>query len=70
MPKFTVAELAKKYGNQKVEDASAICIHYELITYKKLEFILSTDLNMSMLEEKPLAVNIMHENIRGAKYYY
>lgn len=65
-----VLQLAKKYGHEKMEEASAVCIHYELITYKKLEFILSTNLNMSMLEEKPPAVNIMHENIRGASYYY
>lgn len=64
-----VLQLAQKYGNQKMEEASAVCVHYELITYQKLAFILSKNLDMSLLEEKPPVVNIIHENIRGSSYY-
>jgi transposase len=65
-----VLQLAGKYGNDKMEEASAVCVHYELITYQKLAFVLSTDLDLSTLQDKPPVVNMMHENIRGNSYYY
>ena len=62
-------QLAKKYGNHKLEEASTVCVHYDLITYQKLEYFLSIKLDMSMLEEKPPVINLKHENIRGDTYY-
>ena len=64
-----VLQLAKKYGNHKMEEASTVCVHYDLITYQKLEYFLSIKLDMSMLEEKPPVINLKHENIRGDTYY-
>jgi transposase len=64
-----VLALAKKYGNQKVEEASTVCIHYDMVTYKKLEYILKEGINMEKLEDQPILPTPVHENIRGSAYY-
>lgn len=63
-----VLQLAQKHGNHKIEEAAAICIYYELLTYSKLEYYLKVDKIEHEIEQKNEVV-IIHENIRGASYY-
>ncbi len=64
-----VLQLARKYGNQKIEEASSVCIHYDMVSYKKLEFILKEGINMEKLEDQSPQPTPVHENIRGSTYY-
>ena len=66
-----VLQLAKKYGNDKVEQASYICLQYEFVSYRKLEYILSLH-NFDHFTDDPQGQsNIIthHQNIRGQSYY-
>lgn len=63
-----VLQLEKKYGKEELELACEICIQYDIISYKKLEYILKHALQ----EVKDGVFNkekIDHENIRGESYY-
>lgn len=60
--------LTKKYTKEQAEDASQICLQYDFISYKKLEFILSLELK-KLLETEESERKINHENIRGAEEY-
>ncbi len=64
-----VLALAKKYGKERVEQASELCICHDLVTLQKLEYILKTDIQMDMLAVVAAENNLFHENIRGNNYY-
>lgn len=64
-----VLQLAQKYGYLQMENASQICIQYELISYKRLENILVNYLKIDRMETTEEISSIQHENIRGEEYY-
>ncbi|MBK8514663.1 MAG: hypothetical protein IPL56_20890 [Saprospiraceae bacterium] len=64
-----VLQLAKKYGYHQMENASHICIQYDLISYKRLQNILVNYLKIDQMETTPDPPVIHHENIRGVEYY-
>lgn len=64
-----VLALARKYGKERVEQASELCIYHDLVTLQKLEYILKTDIQMDKLEVVATPNNLFHENIRGNNYY-
>ncbi len=65
-----VLSLSKKYDQQQMEHASTICLQYEYISYRNLEYIL---INLDKLKLTEESVNpeptIKHNNIRGEDYY-
>ena len=66
-----VLQLAKKYGNDKVEQAACICLQYEFVSYRKLEYILSLHYFDHFTDdaEGQSSIATNHENIRGQSYY-
>lgn len=66
-----VLQLAKKHGNEKVEIAAGIGLQYELVSYRKLEYILSLDYSkiIESEQENKIQLNLFHENIRGESNY-
>lgn len=66
-----VLQLAKKHGNDKVEIAAGICLKYEFVSYRKLEYILSLDYAkiIESEQEDEIQLNLFHENIRGQSNY-
>ena len=66
-----VLQLAVKYGNNRVEEASSICIQYDFVSYRKLDKILAlADQGLfASLNDDQQDVNIDHKNIRGESYY-
>ena len=64
-----VLQLAKKYGFLQMENASQICIQYDLVSYKRLENILVNYHKLEQMETVQETPIIQHENIRGDKYY-
>ena len=69
MYKRQVLQLAKKYGFLQMENASQICIQYDLVSYKRLENILVNYHKLEQMETVQETPIIQHENIRGDKYY-
>ncbi len=63
-----VLQLAKKHGNQHIEEAAEICLKYDFISYRKLEYLLTLELKdlKDLPEQQP---TIQHENLRGQSYY-
>lgn len=64
-----VLSLSKKYDRERLEEACEICLQYELITYRKLEYILQLEIKKDQLEQPERPLKIKHENIRGATSY-
>lgn len=64
-----VLQLARKYGHEKIEEAAGVCIHYDLVSYQKLEYLLKQGINMEKLENQTAMPTPTHENIRGSAYY-
>jgi hypothetical protein len=63
-----VLQLSKKYGKDRIEEASEICIQYDIISYSKLEYLLKLDLKYFKESAETQAV-IQHQNLRGQSYY-
>jgi transposase len=63
-----VLQLKKKYGKEDLELACEICIQYDIISYRKLEYILQNAL-LDLEENKRSRPKIDHRNIRGVSYY-
>jgi transposase len=63
-----VLQLSKKYGKDRIEEASEICIQYDIISYSKLEYLLKLDLKDFKESAETQAV-IQHQNLRGQSYY-
>lgn len=65
-----VLQLARKHGNEKLEQASEICLRYDYISYKRLEFFLSSNYQPTDQEDETnTQLNLFHDNIRGESYY-
>jgi transposase len=66
-----VLGLTRKYGNDRIERAAALCLQYDFVSYRKLENILSTKLDLSYTpeSENQSQLSIFHDNIRGESYY-
>jgi len=64
-----IINLAKKYGNKRVNKACTRALSYKLYKYKAVKNILEKGLDS--IEEKPEASALLpiHSNIRGADYY-
>lgn len=63
--------LSKKYGKLHMEQASTICLQYDYISCRKLEYIL---INLEKLKWAEASENpeptIKHTNIRGKNYFF
>lgn len=66
-----VLHLAQKHGNDKVEQAASLCLEYDMVSYRKLEHIISlyNDPQFLSEEENESPIVLIHENLRGASYY-
>jgi transposase len=64
-----VLHLAKKYGHDQIEKAAQICVQYEFVSYRKLEYIVTTYQKFNLDEDNLSPSAIQHENIRGASNY-
>jgi hypothetical protein len=66
-----ILNLAKKYGNSRLE---ATCTRAEKIgglRYKNLASILATGLDKRPIEpDKQQSLPLTHDNVRGADYYH
>jgi len=63
-----VLQLAKKYGNEKLELACEIGIMYDYVSYNRLKYIIELK-NIDLKKKSESIAEIKHENIRGASYY-
>jgi hypothetical protein len=67
-----VLMLAKKHGNERIEEAAGICLQYDYVSYSRLENVLTLDIH-SMLEgyneNETSPPPPIHENLRGPEYY-
>jgi transposase len=65
-----VLVLAKKHGNERIEEAAAICLQYDYISYSRLEYVLSLDIQSLLATENETATPPpVHQNLRGPEYY-
>jgi transposase len=64
-----IINLAKKYGNSRVNKACARALAYELYKYKAVKNILEKGLDNVEEEPEGSASLPLHDNIRGANYY-
>lgn len=64
--------LAKKYGNDRVERASARALFAGARSYRHVKTILQHNLDRAPLPEpeRPAEAGAMHENVRGRDYYH
>jgi transposase len=63
-----VLQLKKKHGKEELELACEICIQYDMISYRKLEYILQHAIK-EVKDSLPSEPEIVHQNIRGVSYY-
>jgi len=64
-----VLQLAKRYGQDRIEHAATICVDYEFVSYRKIEHILTIYQKCNPQDQSDTAPTIQHENIRGADHY-
>ena len=64
-----IINLAKKYGNIRVNKACARALSYKLYKYKAVKNILEKGLDNVEEEPEDSALLPLHSNIRGANYY-
>jgi transposase len=66
-----VMSLGKKYGNDRLENASLRAVRTGTTTYTSLKSILKNSLDQSPVTDEPTETRLpkMHENIRGSAYY-
>lgn len=64
--------LAKKYGNERLEKASARALCVGARSYRHVKTILQHNLDQAPLPapERPAESGAMHENVRGRDYYH
>jgi transposase len=66
-----VLQLTQKYGNERLENASTLCLQYDFVSYRKLENILAR--GFDKVSENQIdsqnQLSIFHDNIRGESYY-
>jgi transposase len=64
-----VLQLSKKYNHELMEQASEMCLQYDLISYRKLEYILSHYQSIESAPHLGDPPQIIHDNIRGQNYF-
>jgi len=64
-----IINLAKKFGNVRLEQACRRANEYEAFSYRKVRNILEKDLENESDEQKETSTPT-HENIRGENYYH
>lgn len=68
-----VLMLARKHGNERIEEAAGICLQYDYISYSKLEYVLTLDIASLTLPQDgkhpEASVVTNHQNLRGPDYY-
>ncbi len=70
-----ILRMGKRYGNERLENAAIRALHIGAIRYKNIESILKSGLDQQPLskpdsESMATVPTILHENIRGSKYYH
>jgi transposase len=65
-----VLRLARVYGNERLENACKRAVHYNAASsFKSIKSILEQKLDSQPLQPQPQTPVVMHENIRGGKFY-
>ena len=67
-----VLMLAKKHGNERIEEAAGICLQYDYISYSRLEYVLTLDIQLLLAEQnenETAPPPPVHQNLRGSEYY-
>jgi transposase len=65
-----ILRLAKRFGDQRLEAASKRALAIGATSYKSIESILKHNLDAQpAMPAKESAIDIEHDNIRGARYY-
>lgn len=70
-----ILRMSKQYGNDRLENAAIRALHIGAIRYKNIESILKSGLDQQPLplpEAEPMTAEptLLHDNIRGSKYYH
>lgn len=70
-----ILRMSKTYGKTRLENAAIRALHIGAIRYKNIESILKSGLDQQPLpkpqtESITAAPTLLHENIRGSKYYH
>ena len=61
--------LGKRYSAERLETACARALGLGAYSYQSVKSILSKNLDLVAIEERPARLPIEHSNIRGASYY-
>lgn len=64
-----IIRLGRRYGEARLEAASARALFMKAYSYRSVESILKNNLDGKELPERPSEKCIVHENIRGKGYY-
>ena len=70
-----ILRMSKTYGKERLENAAIRALHIGAIRYKNIESILKSGLDQQPLslpasEPMPAEPTLLHDNIRGSKYYH
>ena len=70
-----ILRMGKRYGDDRLENAAIRALHIGAIRYRNIESILKSGLDQQPLskpdsESMAAAPTVLHENIRGSKYYH
>lgn len=70
-----ILRMGKRYGEERLENAAIRALHIGAIRYKNIESILKSGLDQQPLskpdsESMATVPTVLHENIRGSKYYH
>ena len=67
-----ILRLAKKYGNERLEAAAARAVAVRARSYRHVESILKNGLDRVPIEPQtePTQLPLVHENVRGGRYYH
>jgi hypothetical protein len=64
--------LSQSYPAERMEQACARALHHRTISYKSVQAILKSQLDLQPLDDEPRSQLALpwHENIRGPSYYH
>jgi hypothetical protein len=66
-----VIRLSQRYGNDRVERACEVALKLSVVNYSRIENILKNGRDRIPLQEgKTDSPTMIHDNIRGSKYYH
>lgn len=65
-----ILQLARKYGNERVDKACLRAVYHDIYSYQRLKNILSNNMDEHEIEQENHQSHIpSHDNIRGADHY-